>query len=669
MANLKELTASPRTGSPAATASAPAAAPRSPCARSCSAAGDDAGRRGLRDRLPRGLDDDLPVLVVEDPVHPQRLRELGGDRLRRRGRVQGPQRAGKIPADKKVKFVAFGGDGGTYDIGLQSLSGAMERGHDMVYVCYDNGAYMNTGIQRSSATPCGAWATTAEVGTAQQGKTQRRKDLTSIIAAHGVPYAAQASVSHWQDLTDQGREGVRGRGPGVPQRPRAVPARLAHAVQQDRSRSPSSAVQTGFWPLFEVEDGEWRQTVKVHNRKPIEEFLKPQGRFKHLFKPENAELLGERPGRGRPLLGLRREALRLREVASASTASHRGPRRSVRRGPRIRAIVLLARVACIASTLGETLTQHRPSAAPARWRTRCEGRSMALVVTKFGGTSVGSTERIRAVADRLDRAQAGRRRVVAVVSAMGTSPTSSSTSPRQITRRAARARDGHAALDRRAGLDRAARDGDPRARATTRSRSPARRSASSPTPSTARPRSPRCAPTACARRSTTGKIVIVAGFQGMTADGHDHHARPRRLGHHRRRRRRGHRRRRLRDLHRRRRRLHRRPAHRARRAQDRRASPTRRCSRWRRAARACCRCARSSSRATTAWSSTAARRFNDEPGTIVKEADETMEQAIISGVTHDTSEAKVTIRDVPDRPGVAARGLHASWPRPTSTST
>jgi len=100
---------------------------------------------------------------------------------------KGLKRAGKIPADKRVKFVAFGGDGGTYDIGLQSLSGAMERGHDMVYVCYDNGAYMNTGIQRSSATPRGAWATTAEVGAAQQGKTQRRKDLTSIMQTTAFP--------------------------------------------------------------------------------------------------------------------------------------------------------------------------------------------------------------------------------------------------------------------------------------------------------------------------------------------------------------------------------------------------------------------------------------------------------------------------------------------------
>ncbi len=126
---------------------------------------------------------------------------------------KGMQRAGKIPADKKVKFMAVGGDGGTYDIGLQSLSGAMERGHDMVYVCYDNGAYMNTGIQRSSATPKGAWATTSEVGSAQQGKEQRRKDLTSIIAAHNVPYVAQGSISHWRDLTTKAEKAFAVDGP------------------------------------------------------------------------------------------------------------------------------------------------------------------------------------------------------------------------------------------------------------------------------------------------------------------------------------------------------------------------------------------------------------------------------------------------------------------------
>jgi len=203
---------------------------------------------------------------------------------------KGLQRAGKIPSDKKMKFVAFGGDGGTYDIGLQSLSGAMERGHDMVYVCYDNGAYMNTGIQRSSATPFGAWATTAEVGKAQQGKTQRRKDLTSIIAAHGVPYAAQASISHWKDLTNKAEKAFAVDGPAFINVLAPCPRGWRTAPEQTVEIA-KLAVQTGFWPLYEVEDGHWRQTVQVRNRKPIEEFLKPQGRFKHLFKPENAELL------------------------------------------------------------------------------------------------------------------------------------------------------------------------------------------------------------------------------------------------------------------------------------------------------------------------------------------------------------------------------------------
>lgn len=203
---------------------------------------------------------------------------------------KGLQRAGKIPAGKKAKFVAFGGDGGTYDIGLQSLSGAMERGHDMVYVCYDNGAYMNTGIQRSSATPLGAWATTSEVGKVQQGKMQRRKDLTSIIADHGVPYVAQASVSHWKDLTAKAEKAFACEGPAFLNV--LAPCPRGWRTLPDQSiQIAKAAVQTGFWPLFEVEDGVWRQTVKVANKKPVEEFLKPQGRFKHLFKPENAELL------------------------------------------------------------------------------------------------------------------------------------------------------------------------------------------------------------------------------------------------------------------------------------------------------------------------------------------------------------------------------------------
>lgn len=206
---------------------------------------------------------------------------------------KGLQAAGKIPAEKKMKFVAFGGDGGTYDIGMQSLSGAMERGHDMVYVCYDNGAYMNTGIQRSSATPRGAWATTSEVGAAQQGKPQVRKDLTSIIAAHGVKYVGQSTVGHWKDLVAKAEKAFAVEGP-------AFLNVLAPCPRGWRMKSDLTleicrlAVDTKFWSLFEVEDGVWKLTpVKEKNEKPLEDFLRPQGRFKHLFKPENEALLQE----------------------------------------------------------------------------------------------------------------------------------------------------------------------------------------------------------------------------------------------------------------------------------------------------------------------------------------------------------------------------------------
>ena len=116
--------------------------------------------------------------------------------LKKRGKVK-----------DNYKFITFGGDGGTYDIGFQSLSGAMERGHDMVYVCYDNEAYMNTGIQRSSSTPRFANATTAPVGKDKQGKQQDKKDLTAIMVAHGIPYAAQTTfVGNFRDLHEKARK-------------------------------------------------------------------------------------------------------------------------------------------------------------------------------------------------------------------------------------------------------------------------------------------------------------------------------------------------------------------------------------------------------------------------------------------------------------------------------
>ena len=198
------------------------------------------------------------------------------------------KKQGKIR--EEVKFIAFGGDGGTYDIGLQSLSGAMERGHDMLYVCYDNGAYMNTGIQRSSATPLGANTTTRPAGSVIPGKTEQRKNLTKIMAAHNIPYVAQASPSHWMDLLKKARKALSIKGPKfinvLTSCNRGWRTRTDDAILLTRL-----GVETCFWPLYEIENGETRITFRPKEKRPIEEFLKPQGRFKHLFKPENEGII------------------------------------------------------------------------------------------------------------------------------------------------------------------------------------------------------------------------------------------------------------------------------------------------------------------------------------------------------------------------------------------
>ncbi len=201
------------------------------------------------------------------------------------------KKQGKI--DQEIKFIAFGGDGGTYDIGFQSLSGAMERGHNMVYICYDNGAYMNTGIQRSSATPKGAATTTSPAGRVIPGKPAHRKDLTGIMAAHKIPYVAQVSPSHWNDLVAKVKKAVEVEGPAfinaLAPCPRGWRYDPAETVKLARL-----AVDTCYWPLFEVEEGKWRLTYRPGEKKPLEDFLKPQGRFKHLFTEEqNRPILEE----------------------------------------------------------------------------------------------------------------------------------------------------------------------------------------------------------------------------------------------------------------------------------------------------------------------------------------------------------------------------------------
>lgn len=199
------------------------------------------------------------------------------------------KKQGKIT--KEIKFVAFGGDGGTYDIGLQSLSGALERGHNFLYVCYDNGAYMNTGIQRSGATPPGASTTTAPAGKASYGKIQKRKDLTAIVAAHNIPYAAQGSISNWNDLVTKAQKAFAVEGPSFIN-VLALCHRGWRYPQQDALSIAKLAVETCYWPLYEIIDGKQvKITYKPKEKKPITEWLKTQGRFKHLFKPGNEEVL------------------------------------------------------------------------------------------------------------------------------------------------------------------------------------------------------------------------------------------------------------------------------------------------------------------------------------------------------------------------------------------
>ena len=197
-------------------------------------------------------------------------------------------RKGKVP-QRDIKFVAMAGDGGTSDIGLQSLSGAIERGHNFLYVCWDNEAYMNTGIQRSSATPYGASTTTAPAGKVSIGQKTRKKNMVEVCVAHGIPYAASACPSYPFDLMNKIRKGAEVKGPAY-----------VHilSVCPTGWRSPSNltieigrlAVETGVFPLYEVENGHYKLNVDRPKLKPVEEYLRVQGRFRHLSPSDMHEI-------------------------------------------------------------------------------------------------------------------------------------------------------------------------------------------------------------------------------------------------------------------------------------------------------------------------------------------------------------------------------------------
>jgi pyruvate ferredoxin oxidoreductase beta subunit len=200
------------------------------------------------------------------------------------------KKKGKIK--KKIKFVAFGGDGGTYDIGLQSLSGALERGHNFLYVVYDNGGYMNTGNQRSSATPYGAGTETTPVGKESFGKVEMRKNLMGIVAAHNIPYAAQANIANLADLKMKAKKALAVDGPSF---------LTVFSPCTNNWKFPTSqyvaiarlATETNFWPLYEIENGKYKLNWEPKTLKPVSEFLKTQGRFKHLFSEKNKPVLAQ----------------------------------------------------------------------------------------------------------------------------------------------------------------------------------------------------------------------------------------------------------------------------------------------------------------------------------------------------------------------------------------
>ena len=206
---------------------------------------------------------------------------------------QSMKKQGKLPENVETKFIAFGGDGGTYDIGIQSLSGAMERGHNMTYVCYDNGAYMNTGIQRSSATPKFADTTTSPAGKVIPGKMQSRKDLTKIMVSHHLPYVAQTiGYMNFKDLYEKSEKAIYTKGPTFLNVMAPCPRGWGYPTDM-LMQINKLAVETCYWPLYEVIDGKYKINYKPAKKLPIEEFLRPQKRFKHMFKPGNEWMIEE----------------------------------------------------------------------------------------------------------------------------------------------------------------------------------------------------------------------------------------------------------------------------------------------------------------------------------------------------------------------------------------
>jgi len=213
---------------------------------------------------------------------------------------------GKRPA-REIGIVAMAGDGGTSDIGLQALSGALERGHDFLYICFDNEAYMNTGIQRSSATPFGASTTTAPAGKVSIGQVTWKKNLPAIAAAHDIPYVATACPSYPFDLMAKVKKGVATPGPAYIHILSVCPTgwRCPPDLTVKIGRL---AVETGIFPLYEIESGEYELSIDLPELRPVQDYFKLQGRFRHLSE-ETIKKIQDR---------VNKEYARLKEKAACS---------------------------------------------------------------------------------------------------------------------------------------------------------------------------------------------------------------------------------------------------------------------------------------------------------------------------------------------------------------
>jgi pyruvate ferredoxin oxidoreductase beta subunit len=198
------------------------------------------------------------------------------------------QRKKKI-SEKEITVVGMGGDGGTSDIGLQALSGALERGHDFLYVCFDNEAYMNTGIQRSSSTPYGAMTTTSPPGKVSIGQKTWKKNMPAIAVAHNIPYVATANPSYPRDLINKVNKAKSIKGAKYLHVYSVCPTGWRSAPERSIQLG-KLAVETGLFPLYEVEHGQYRLTKKVSKIKPLDEYLKLQGRFRHLTEDLRKEI-------------------------------------------------------------------------------------------------------------------------------------------------------------------------------------------------------------------------------------------------------------------------------------------------------------------------------------------------------------------------------------------